>query len=105
MTPEERFERIEYVTAGPADQLKKDTEENRLLWRDTQRQLHELSTAVTRFVEASLARDQRLGERIEHFEERIEQYAAESRAADHRLETRIDALVSAIGALTLKMKD
>jgi predicted nuclease with TOPRIM domain len=86
MTTEERFERIEHLTAGLAEERRKDREEYRTLWRDTQRQLNELGTRVVQLSEA----DSRL-------EARIEQLAEESRAADQRLEERIGSLVSAIG--------
>jgi len=86
MTTEERFERIERLTAGLAEERRKDREEYRTLWRDTQRQLNELGTRVVQLSEA----DSRL-------EARIEQLAEESRAADQRLEERIGSLVSAIG--------
>ena len=46
MTIEERFERIEHVTAGLAEERRKDREEFRALWRDTQRQLNELTIRV-----------------------------------------------------------
>ncbi len=37
MTSDERFDRIEHHTARLAEQFRKDWEENRLLWLDTQR--------------------------------------------------------------------
>jgi chromosome segregation ATPase len=105
MTTEERFERIELLTAGMAEERRKDREEYKELWRDTQRQLNELSTRVLQFGEESREADKRL-------EQRIQELAEESRAADRRLEAadrrlgeridslgeRIDSLVSAMGA-------
>lgn len=102
MTIEERFERIEHVTAGLAEERRKDREEYRQLWRDTQRQIGELGVrmneltfkiadtndAITRFAEESRAADQRIRE--------------ESREADRQLGERIDALVSAIGKMLAK---
>ena len=90
MTIEERFERIEHVTAGLDEERRKDREEFRALWRDTQRQLNELSTKVLQFGDESREADARL-------EARISQLTEESRAADKRLEGRIESLVSAIG--------
>jgi len=97
MTIEERFERIEHITAGLAEERIRDREENRQLWRDSQRQINELAvrmteltSTVTRLAEELQAADRRLGERIDRF-------AQESRAADRHLEERIEALVSAIG--------
>jgi len=46
MTIEERFERIEHVAAGLAEERRKDREEFRALWRDTQRQLNDLTIKV-----------------------------------------------------------
>jgi chromosome segregation ATPase len=91
VTTEERLDRIEHITAGLSEQFRKDREENRQLWRATQRQISELADEMR---EA----DRRL-------EDRIEQLAEESREADKRLgarlETlagRVDALVSAMGS-------
>jgi DNA anti-recombination protein RmuC len=103
MTVEERFERIEHLTAGLAEERSKDREEYKTLWRDTERQIRELAIHIDEV-------DARLGNRIEQLGNqlgnRIEQFAAESRAAaeesraaDARLGERIDALVSAIGQL------
>lgn len=98
MTAEERLDRIEHVTAGLAEQFRKDREENRQLWRDTQRQVNELSLRIVQLADEMREADRRL-------EERIAQLAEESREADKRLgvrvETlagRVDSLVSAIGA-------
>jgi hypothetical protein len=52
MTAEERFERIEHVTAGLAEQFRKDREENRQLWRDTQRHINELTLKVANMNDA-----------------------------------------------------
>ena len=101
MTVEERFERPEHFTAGMWEEQRRQREEDRQLWRDTQRQINELSVRMIQWAEESRAEDRRL-------KERLEQYAAESRAADEklreamreldeRLGARIDALVSAMG--------
>jgi hypothetical protein len=103
MTVEERFERIEHITAGLVEERSKDREEYKALWRDTERQIRELAIHIDEV-------DARLGNRIEQLGnqlgDRIEQLAAvsraaaeESRAADLRLGERIDALVSGIGQL------
>jgi hypothetical protein len=96
MTAKERFERIEHVKAGLVEERRKDREEYRQLWRDTQQQISELSTKINEV-------DERLGRRIEQFAEASR--AADERlrqsieAVDKRLGDRIDSLVSAIGAL------
>jgi hypothetical protein len=93
MTAEERFERIEHVTATLVEERRKDREEYKALWRDQQRQLAELTAGLVelrRHVE-ELAVETRL---------RIEQLADENRATNQR----IDALVSAIGQLIAMQK-
>jgi hypothetical protein len=88
MTIEERFERIEHVTAGLAEERRKDREEYRQLWRESQRQINELGTRLN---ELTL--------KVADTNDAIARLADESRAADQRLETRIEGLVSAIGQL------
>lgn len=101
MTIEERFERIEHVTAALDEERRKDREEYKSLWRDTQRQINELSTRILQWGDESREANKRL-------EARIEQVAEESRAADQRLreemresderlQARIESLVSAFG--------
>jgi len=46
MTIDERFERIEQVTAGLAEDRRKDREEFRSLWQDTQRQLNDVTGKI-----------------------------------------------------------
>ena len=92
MTIDERLDRIEHVTAGIAEERRKDREEYRQLWRDGQRQIGELTLkiadtndTITRLAEETHAKIDRLAE--------------ESRAADQQLRERIESLVSAIGRL------
>lgn len=89
MTTEERFERIEHVTAGLAEERRKDREEFRALWRDTQRQLNELTgkladlgDRIAEIAEESRAADNRLAARIEETDKRL----------GHRIETMISAM-------------
>jgi hypothetical protein len=88
MTPDERFERIEHVTAGWAELAKADREANRQLWHDTQKQLAELATQVNRvtldidrLIVETGARDKASHER------------------DAALDVRVNKLVSAVGEL------
>jgi len=91
MTTEERFERIEHVTAGLAEQFGREREENRQLWRDTQRQINELAVRMND-----------LTLKVADTNDAIVRLGEESRAADQRLGERIDSLVSAIGKLLAK---
>ena len=90
MTTEERFERIEHLTAGIAEERRRDRDEHKTLWRDTQQQIDRATEAT-----ANLARQvDRLA--IET-RSRIAELAEQIRAADEQLGDRIGSLVSAIG--------
>src|SRR5437588_8118 len=93
MTTEERFDRIEHITAAIAEERRKDREEYKTLWRDNQRQINENSAAIARNTLAIADTN----EFIQKLGERLDQHAAATRAADERLGDRIGALVSAIG--------
>jgi hypothetical protein len=88
MTTEERFERIEHLTAGIAEERRKDRDEYKALWRDTQRQLNEMGSKLIQFSEENQEADRRQGERIEQLAE-----------ADKRLAARIDELGERIANL------
>lgn len=92
MTIEERFERIEHFTAGWVEQFRLEREENRQIWRETQRHINDLgrkiadtNDAIARLADETREADKRLAEK--------------SRAADERLRERIEALVLAIGKI------
>jgi septal ring factor EnvC (AmiA/AmiB activator) len=97
MTIEERFERIEHVTAGIAEERRKDREEYRQLWRDQQRQIDEMNRAITRMAEESRADHQRWRQEMHDLREEMHDLQEEALARDQRLGERIDALVSAMG--------
>lgn len=97
MTSEERLDRIEHVTAAIAEDRRKDREEYKMLWRDTQRKIDELAAME---VETRKNLDQlalRLREQGDEFAARIRQQGDEFRAADKVLADRISAVVSAMG--------
>jgi hypothetical protein len=78
------------VTAALIEERRKDREEYRQLWRESQRQISELTIkiaetndTITRLAEESSAADRRLRE--------------EFREADAVLKARIESLVSAMG--------
>jgi hypothetical protein len=101
MTAEERFERIEHVTAGLVEERRKDREDFRQLWRDTQRQISDVGSHLNDLTIKIADVDDRLGARIAEVDDRlgarIEALAEESRAADRRLGARVESMVSAIG--------
>jgi hypothetical protein len=90
MTTEERFERIEHLTAGLAEERRKDREEYKALWRD----LAARTESIARHVDA-LAVDTRL--RIVELVEAGERTDARLKALGEATDARIAALVSAIG--------
>jgi methyl-accepting chemotaxis protein len=90
MTIEERLARIEHIGAGSDEQRRKDRETDRALWRDTQRQLNDLTgkladltDRVAQIADESSAADRRLAARIEE--------------TDKRLGDRIETMISAMG--------
>jgi ABC-type transporter Mla subunit MlaD len=86
MTIDERFARIEHVTAGLAEERRKDREELRGLWRDTQRQLDQLTGRVDAIAT--------------HLDTFIAESAARDRVTDQRFrdtDARIDKMISSMG--------
>jgi methyl-accepting chemotaxis protein len=105
MTIEERFDRIEHLTAGIAEERRKDREEYKTLWRDGQRQINELGiglNALRNKVE-DLAVETRL--RFEQVADRFDQVGQRIDQVGGRIDQvgeRVDKLVSAIGQLIAK---
>jgi hypothetical protein len=97
MTTEERFARIEHVTAALAEERRKDREEDRQLWRDTQRQINETNAAIAKFAEQSQAADQELRDRMAALAAQSHAETERAKAAEDELRNRIASLVSAIG--------
>jgi predicted RNase H-like nuclease (RuvC/YqgF family) len=104
MTSDERFERIEHINASIAEERRRDREEYKALWRDSERQMTDLRGNVSQLAtEVShlagnirqLAVETRL--RNEELRDLIDQQGREFRAADKQLGGRIESLVSAIG--------
>jgi|SRR5579872_18218 len=86
MNIDERLNRIEHITAGLAEERRKDRDEYKALWRDTQRHINEITV--------------RLGEltiKVSDTNDAITRLAEETRVADRKLGERIDSLVSAMG--------
>jgi hypothetical protein len=92
MTTDERFERIEHFTAGMAEERRKDREEYKALWRDTERQMYEFGVGLVelRRQVSELAVETRL-----RFQEQADDWRAADRALREQLagtDTRIAAL-------------
>ena len=98
MTAEERLDRIEHYTAGLIEERRKDREEYKMLWRDTNAALQQTNAAVQRLSDETRqgieelrketqAADRILGKRIDELRQGLDD-----------LRGRVDSLVSAIGA-------
>jgi hypothetical protein len=104
------LDRIEHVMAGWIEQSRKELAEHRALWRDTQRQLNELSQRMlvseerweatrAEMVERDHKIRAEMAERDRKTDEQIQAIRAEMADRDRRTDARIQALVSAVGAL------
>src|SRR5579884_510846 len=105
MTTEERFQRIEHVTAGLADQSLRDREENCQLWRDTQAQIRDLATQTTELsartmelTAAMISLTRHVG-KLRDTGDTITRLAQDSHDRDAALNARIEKLTSAAGDL------
>lgn len=97
MTADERFERIEHVTAGMAEERRKDREEYKALWRDLATKTESIARNVDALAIDTRLRFDQVADRFDQVGDRIDQLATESHAQNRELRERIEALVSAIG--------
>jgi hypothetical protein len=102
-----RFERTEHFTAAMDEQRRKDREEYKAVWRDTQHQINELAEQGRRterrleqFIEESRAADDKLAARIEEVNQSL---AARIEQSNQSLAARIESLTSAIGELVRRL--
>src|SRR5437763_377612 len=98
MTVEKRFQRIEHITAGEAEERRKDREEYRMLWRDTQRERKSLAARVGDLT----CKIADTNEKIADTNDTTMPQDEELRDEKDALGKRIDALVSAIGEFLRK---
>ena len=105
MTVEERLDRIEHITAGLAEERRKDRKEYKMLWRDTHQQIAETQRQLQELTVKT-------GDAVTRLSDGIDELRKETLAMDRRLTqqiadlgTRVDALVSGIGALLRKQND
>jgi cell division septum initiation protein DivIVA len=81
--------------ASGEEERRKDRDEYKAFWRDTQRQIHELALETRlRFDQVADRLDQ-VGNRLDQVATTMENQQAETK----RLDQRIDKLVSAIGQI------
>ena len=99
MTIDERLDRIEHVSAGIDEERRKDREEYKALWRDTQRQLNEVSVRLVQLSETDSRLEALIEQLAKETRETITHLAQESRAANKLLEERIASMTSGMGEL------
>lgn len=99
MTSEERLDRIEHLTAGWIEQSKKEHQENRDLWRQTQAQMAETDARIR-----ALADEHRreMSEHKSEWREEMRVWRRETALRDRVTDERIAQLVTAIGAFIRK---
>ncbi|MGA2132231.1 MAG: hypothetical protein ABSH50_08070 [Bryobacteraceae bacterium] len=102
MNAEGWYESIERDMAGWAEERRKDREENRQIWRDTQRQINELSVRVNDLTVKIAETNHAISRLADETNKKITLLAEESRAADGQLGERIEALVSAMDQFLTK---
>jgi division protein CdvB (Snf7/Vps24/ESCRT-III family) len=95
MTIEERLDRIEHITAGIDEERRKDRDEYKALWRDTQRQLNELGARVVQMSEENQIAHAQFREADKRLEAHISQLAEEAKGTNKGIED----MVSGIGEL------
>jgi hypothetical protein len=97
MTTEERFERIEHLTAGLAEERRKDREEHKALWRDLAAKTESIARHVDALAVDTRLRFDQVADRIEALVEAGERTDARLKALGEATDARIAALVSAVG--------
>jgi hypothetical protein len=102
MTADQRLDRIEHITAGIAEERRRDRDEYKGLWRDAQERMNRTDERIGRMADAVSAAALQVDRLAIETRLRIAELAEESRAADEKLNARIGALVSAIGQLITK---
>ena len=100
MTSEDRLDRIEHITVGLVEERRKDREEYRQLWRDTQRQINDLTLKIADTNDAVA----RLTANLDRLTEETRASDKRARDAEQELRDRIQALVSGIGTLLTQQK-
>jgi hypothetical protein len=86
MTIDERFERLEHHAAGLDERMRREREEDRALWRDTQAQINRLGRMIADAEDQFLRYQTEQAERSRELDERF-----------RKTDERIDKLISAIG--------
>jgi len=102
MTAEAPIDRIEHFTAGWAEERRKDREEYRQLWRDTQRHIHDLTFKIAATNDAVAATNDTVTLLATELRNELRASDKRAHAAEQELRDRIQALVSAIGEMLPK---
>ncbi len=98
MTLDQRLDRIEHLTAGIAEERRKDRDEYKALWRDMQERGNRTDERIARMADAVGG----VALQVDRLAIETRLRIAELADADEKLNGRIEALVSAIGQFIAK---
>jgi hypothetical protein len=102
MTTEERFERIEHFAAAWREESRRELAEHRGLWRETQRQINEITRRVAELSDRMLESEVRAAALREEMAERDRRTEDRFAALRHEMAERdrkMDERMAAIGRL------
>ena len=99
MTTDERFERIEHITAGLAEERKRDREEYKALWRDLTSKTESIARNVDALAVETRLRFEQVADQIAETDRRLGARIDQLGGRMDQLGGRIDQLVSAIGQM------
>src|ERR1700722_634702 len=91
------LDHIEHITAGIAEERRRDRDEYKALWRHNQDQWRQSQDQIDKLTHGLVEQGRQLAELAAESRIRTRERAAHPRPPDERLAARIDALVSAIG--------
>jgi septal ring factor EnvC (AmiA/AmiB activator) len=103
MTTEGRFARIAHVPAALAEERRQVREEDRQLWRDTQRQIQETNAAIANTQRHLDALTLKTEDAIARTNAAIRAESERAKAAEDELRDRIASLVSAMGEFLARL--
>ncbi|MBV8732699.1 MAG: hypothetical protein JO336_23050 [Acidobacteriia bacterium] len=104
MTIDERLDRIEHVAAGLAEQWSREREENRQLWRETQRRIEEVDQRLGKRIEEVNRNVEQVSRNVEQVSRNVDEVSRNVDEVNRKLGKRIEALVSAMGEFIASQK-
>jgi predicted nucleic acid-binding Zn-ribbon protein len=103
MTIDERFERLEHFSVAWREESRKELAQHRELWRDTQRQINELSRKIADISDALVRFQAEADRQMTALREEDRKIRQEMAERDRKTDQRIQELVSSIGELVKRL--